>query len=125
MKKPIRINENTVKAGDLVLNPRDFFDTTTDFVVRDVRKNFRYENGKKTDEVRGVTYRCLCPTTFDVVSFKVLTTEPVVNQEDIDNAPEPLHLEVPVDLAVIRIYKIEYSVIHVSITVPYVQLLDN
>lgn len=125
MKKQIRINENTVKAGDLVLNPSDFFNTTTDFVLRDVRKNFRYVNGEKTDEVRAVTYRCLNAETFDIVSFKVLTTEPVVNQEDIDNAPEPLHLEVPVDDAIIRIFKIEYGIVHVSITVPYVRLSNN
>lgn len=124
MSNIIRLSNNKIKARDLVLTGKDFFESE-DFIVRESKINFRYEDGKRTEIVDGVSYSCVDPLTFNSVTFKVETKRAVIEQKDIDNATEPVHLTVPISEAVIKIYKMEFGIISVSITVPYVKLSEE
>jgi hypothetical protein len=124
LSNTIRMSDNKIKAKDLVLTGKDFFESE-DFVLRGVKINFRYDGGKKTDIIDSISYSCVDPLTFNSVTFKVNTTKPVIEQDTIDKATEAIHLNIPIDEAIIKIYKLEFGMVFLSITVPFVRLSDN
>lgn len=124
MSNIIRMNDNKIKAKDLVLTGRIFFENE-DFVLRGSKVNFRYEAGKKTEIVDSISYSCVDPLTFNSVTFKVDTTKAIIEQSVIDKATESIHITVPINEAVIKIYKMEFGIMSVSITVPYVKLSED
>lgn len=124
MSNTIRMSDNKIKAKDLSLTGKDFFESEN-FVLRGVKVNFRYDDGKKTDVVDSISYACVDPLTFNSVTFKVNTTKPVIDPAAIDKATETILITVPINEAVIKIYKMEFGIMSVSITVPYVKLSQN
>jgi hypothetical protein len=124
LSNTIRMSDNKIKAKDLVLTGKVFFESE-DFVLRGVKINFRYDGGKKTDIIDSISYSCVDPLTFNSVTFKVNTTKPVIEQDTIDKATEAIYLNIPIDEAIIKIYKMEFGMVFLSITVPFVKLLEN
>jgi len=124
MSNTIRMSDNKIKAKDLVLTGKDFFESE-DFVLRGVKANFRYDGGKKTDVIDSISYYCVDPLTFNSVTFKVNTTKPVIEQDTIDRATEAIYINVPINEAIIKIYKIEFGFMSVSVNIPRVKLLEN
>lgn len=124
MSNIIRMSDNKIKAKDLALTGGNFFENE-DFVLRGSKVNFRYEAGKKTEIVDSISYSCVDPLTFNSVTFKVDTTKAIIEQSVIDKATESIHITVPINEAVIKIYKMEFGIMSVSITVPYVKLSED
>ncbi|HBD01329.1 MAG TPA: hypothetical protein DC053_21450 [Lachnoclostridium sp.] len=124
LSNTIRMSDNKIKAKDLVLTGKEFFESE-DFVLRGVKVNFRYDGGKKTDVIDSISYYCVDPLTFNSVTFKVNTTKPVIEQDTIDKATDSIYINVPINEAIIKIYKLEFGIMSVSITVPYVKLSEN
>jgi len=124
LSNTIRMSDNKIKAKDLVLTGKEFFESE-DFVLRGVKINFRYDGGKKTDIIDSISYSCVDPVTFNSVTFKVNTTKPVIEQDTIDKATDSIYINVPISEAVIKIYKLEFGIMSVSITVPYVKLSEK
>lgn len=124
LSNTIRMSDNKIKAKDLVLTGKEFFESE-DFVLRGVKVNFRYDGGKKTDVIDSISYYCVDPLTFNSVTFKVNTTKPVIEQDTIDKATDSIYINVPINEAIIKIYKMEFGIMSVSITVPYVKLSEN
>lgn len=124
LSNTIRMSDNKIKAKDLVLTGKEFFESE-DFVLRGVKVNFRYDGGKKTDIIDSISYYCVDPLTFNSVTFKVNTTKPVIEQDTIDKATDSIYINVPINEAIIKIYKLEFGIMSVSITVPYVKLSEK
>ena len=124
METTIRINGNQIKAKDLVLRGEMFFETNN-FILRGTKVNYRYESGKKTDLIDSISYFCVDPLTYNNIIFKTNTTKPIIAQDIIDKSTETIHITVPINEAVIKIYKLEYGILSLSITVPYIKIVES
>lgn len=118
------INDNTMKASDLEVSAIDKIPEVA--VVKEVRiSNVLDADGKRTEMIDCIKYVCVNPDNFSTFTIKVNTTRPIVTNEIIEEADEPIYLSIPVEAVVIRPYKIEFGKAKVTIIAPFVKLAEN
>lgn len=78
--------------------------------------------GKRTDQVEGVRYRCANPKDFTVFTLKTLSARAVITAEELAESEDVIYIAIPVKDVVIKPYKVEYGVAKVSIIAPLVKL---
>lgn len=81
--------------------------------------------GKRTEQIEGVRYKCANPKDFTVFTLKTLSFKPVITPEELDASEDVVYISIPVKDVVIKPYKIEYGIATVSIIAPYVKLASN
>ena len=81
--------------------------------------------GKRTEQIEGVRYRCANPKDFTVFTLKTLSIKPVITPEELESSEDVVYISIPVNDVVIKPYKIEYGIAPVSIIAPYVKLANN
>lgn len=114
MKKNIEDNKISTKALGIPLSE---FTTSTRFFLKEIRENFAYEDGKRTNEFRSTTLTCVDVETFSTLKIKV-ETKFQLTQKDLDEATERIFVEIPTDETIVMPYKIEYGKAMVTITAP-------
>lgn len=110
------LNGNEIQANRISVSLAELT-STTQFVVKSVKENFKYCDGRPTDEVIGLTVTCVDPENFDIVKIKVPKTVSLT-QEDIEKSEDYIYLEVPTDKTKVIPWKIEYGKAKVSIEAP-------
>lgn len=115
---------NKCKIADLAF-PMSQITETNVFVVTKISAQKKYVDGKPTKEIEGITYTLSDPHTFTQIRVKALTTAPIVTQEELDASDTPIFIELPLDEALVKVYKIEFGTMSLSITTPYVKLAKN
>lgn len=110
------LNNNEIQANRITIALSELT-STTQFVVKSVKENFKYSDGKPTDEVIGLTVTCIDPDNFDVLKIKVPKTVQLT-QEDIEKSEDCIFIEVPTDKTKVIPWKIEYGRAKVSIEAP-------
>lgn len=81
--------------------------------------------GKRTEQIEGVRYKCANPKDFTVFTLKTLSIKPVITPEELEASEDVVYISIPVKEVVIKPYKIEYGVATVSIIAPFVKLASN
>lgn len=114
MKKQIEYNKVSTKALGIPLSE---FTTSTRFFLKEIKENFAYEDGKRTNEFRSTTLICVDIETFSTLKIKV-PTKFQLTQKDLDEATERIFVEIPTDETIVTPYKIEYGKATVTITAP-------
>lgn len=110
------LNNNEIQANRISVSLAELT-STTQFVVKSVKENFKYCDSKPTDEVIGLTVTCVDPENFDIVKIKVPQTVSLT-QEDIEKSEDYIYLEVPADKTKVIPWKIDYGKAKVSIEAP-------
>ena len=120
----IIMNNNQIKAKDIEIKAEGTIDEIA--VVRDVRISYKLNNeGKRTEKIDSVRYDCINPATFSSFTIKVPSANPIVTKEEIEVSQNAVYVKIPVDNVVIRPYAIEYGIAKVTITAPYVNLVEE
>lgn len=114
MKKNIEENKISTRALGIPLSE---FTTSTRFFLKEIKENFAYEDGKRTNEFRSTTLICVDIETFSTLKIKV-PTKFQLTQKDLDEATERIFVEIPTDETIVMPYKIEYGKATVTITAP-------
>lgn len=114
MKKNIEENKISTKALGIPLSE---FTTSTRFFLKEIKENFAYEDGKRTDKFKSTTLTCVDLITFSTLKIKV-ETKFQLTQKDLDEATERIFVEIPTDETIVMPYKIEYGKATVTITAP-------
>lgn len=114
MKKNIEENKISTKALGIPLSE---FTTSTRFFLKEIKENFAYEDGKRTNEFRSTTLTCVDVETFSTLKIKV-ETKFRLTQKDLDEATERIFVEIPTNETIVTPYKIEYGKATVTITAP-------
>lgn len=126
MKKKIVVKDNQAKANELFISPEQVFGDAEykEFNCIKERKNYVYENKKRTDKFESISY--VCQTRNGTITFKcntqrLLFPEGFFDFLDLDGSEESTRIRVRVGQARITIYKIEYGVAYLSISVDEVE----
>lgn len=118
-----KITENVMKVEHFVLSGRDFIPSVV--AVRKVSLNFlKDENGNRTNVISDVRYHCVVPETLDSLTVKVPGGNPVITEQELENANSLVYLELPVEEIRIKPYEISFGSVKVSITAPYVRIYE-
>ena len=114
MKKNIEENKISTRALGIPLSE---FTTSTRFFLKEIKENFAYEDGKRTDKFKSTTLTCVDVETFSTLKIKV-ETKFQLTQKDLDESTERIFVEIPTDETIVMPYKIEYGKATVTITAP-------
>lgn len=114
MKKQIEYNKVSTRALGIPLSE---FTTSTRFFLKEIKENFAYEDGKRTNEFRSTTLTCVDIETFSTLKIKV-ATKFQLTQKDLDESTERIFVEIPTNETIVTPYKIEYGKATVTITAP-------
>lgn len=124
--KRVRVKDNTAKANLLTISPELIFGKGCEWKEYDCieeRKNFVYLDKKRTDKVDSISYTC--NTKNGNIMFKSLNPRLLFSEgffdDDLEESEENVRIRVPVGQAKITIWKVEFGVAHLSITVPFVE----
>lgn len=115
---------NRCKIADLAFKMSEITTVNT-FVATKMSIQKKYVDGKPTEEIEGITYTLTDPRTFTQIRIKALSTTPVVTQEELDASETPIFIEIPLDETLVKVYKIEFGIMSLSITAPYVKLAKD
>lgn len=110
------LNNNEIHANRITIALSELT-STTQFIVKTVKENLKYSDGKPTDEVIGLTVTCIDPDNFDVLKIKVPKTVQLT-QEDIEKSEDCIFIEVPTDKTKVIPWRVEYGKAKVSIEAP-------
>lgn len=92
-------------------------------VLRDVKLIYRTErDGSRSDEVIAVRYDCIDIESFSTFSIKVENDKPIITEEELENAENPVFIEIPLEQTLIRPYEINYGTAKVSIVANFIKL---
>lgn len=117
------INNNAILLAKMEMSAKGKFSDVV--VIRAVRISYvKDANGKSTNNIECCRYDCIDPNTFNTFTIKVPASNPVISNEALEASAEPVCIEIPVDETIIRPYAIEYGRAKVSITAPYVKLVN-
>lgn len=118
------VDNNTMKSSDLEVSGVGIIPEVA--VVKEVRiSNIMDADGKRTDAVDCIKYVCVNPDNFSSFVLKVNATRPIVTNEAIENSEKPIFVSIPVSEVVIRPYEIAYGRAKVTISSPFVKLMDE
>ena len=117
----MKINNNICAVSDLTMKGTDVF-KNEEVVLKDVRLNHRYEDGKRLEVIESISYDCVDPVTFDTFVVKVPSSVPVIDPAQLENSDEPVFAVLPLDKVVVRPYKIEFGKASLSITSPSISI---
>ncbi len=117
----MKLDNNQVKASSLQHPLSDFTGSTT-FVVKNIRENYEYVDGKKTDTYASTSLECVDPKTFE--TFKIKVTDHVnIKPEDLENTEKIFYVQIPTTEAMVVPYELKYGTAKVSITCKSVKIL--
>lgn len=120
----LKIKKNVMLISDLDISAEG--KVPEKVVVIDFRKNYEVDaEGKRTDKVVSNTLECIDPVTYCGFNLKVLSTNLPFTKEDIEQASQPIMVEIPIKSTVIRPYEIAYGKCKVSIICPAVRILKG
>lgn len=118
------LDNNQVQINSFSATLADFTQSDT-FVCKAIKRNFRYENEKKTENVESVAYDLVDTKTFVSFRLKVPGDSPVIDPVAFDEMDKVIKVRVPIDQTTVRPYRVEYGRATVSIVAPFVELIDN
>ena len=120
-----KIDNNVVKTADISIDASSFIPEVA--AVRGVRIQYGKDtNGKKDDDsIEAVRYDCVNMENLSTFTIKVEGKKPVVMQETVEDAEQPLYIAIPVSDVVIKVYDVSYGRAKVSIISPYVSLITD
>ena len=118
----LKIDNNVVSASSLV-TPLTAVTTSEEFVLKDVRENYVYVDGKRTDEKNGYTLSVADPDTFAMLHIKAEKID--FEMDIIEKSEDPVFVSIPTDQCNIIPYKIEFGKANVSIVAPYAKLAEE
>ncbi len=119
----VRIDQNLVDAKALSV-PLSTFLKDGEFVLKNIKENYEYVGGKKTDKFLSTTLTCIDTISFAVLDIKVEKHLGLTAQE-LEQADTPIYVEIPTEETIVRPYSIEYGKAKVSIIAPTVKIIES
>ena len=120
----VNLNNNQIATAHLIMSAKGLISDIA--AVTDVAYVYKTDaQGKRTDQVEGIRYRCTNTKDFTVFTLKTLSIKPVITPEELESSEDVVYISIPVNDVVIKPYKIEYGIATVSIIAPYVKLANN
>ena len=118
------VNNNQLATADMIMSAVGLIPDIA--AVTNVAYVYKTDaQGKRTDQIEGIRYRCANPKDFTVFTLKTLSIKPVITPEELESSEDVVFISIPVNDVVIKPYKIEYGIATVSIIAPYVKLANN
>lgn len=115
------LDNNKISADFLTVQLDSFVQSDT-FILKSIRRNFAYKDGKKTDIIESIGYEVVDPQTFANFRLKVPGNAPVIEPDEFEKSENILKISIPLSKTLVRPYKLEYGSATVSITAPFVEL---
>jgi hypothetical protein len=92
-------------------------------VLREVKITYQQDNnGMRTSVIDSIRYQCVDPVTYSNFTIKVLKSNPIITEEELEKSEDVVFLDIPVSQTLIKPYAIEYGNVKVSVIAPYVKL---
>lgn len=115
------IQENKISTKYITLTGRGLLNPVA--VLRDVKLIYRTEkDGTRSDEVVAVRYDCIDPESFSTFSIKVENDKPIITEEELELAENPVFIEIPLEQTLIKPYEVSYGSAKVSIVANFIKL---
>lgn len=119
-----KLKDNTISTADLVISAEGLISEKA--ALRDVRISYvQDEEGRRTNVIDCVRYDCFCVEDLSTFVIKVAGGKAVITREALEKSKEPVFIQIPVGELTIKPYEIQYGVAKVTITAPYVKLIEN
>ena len=116
-----RIDNNVIFAKDVHIEAGDFIPAIA--ILKAVRPDHVYIDGKKTDEIKGYKYDLVDPTTYTTFIVKVPDKDAIITNEEIIERGF-LAVDIPVEKTKMLLYELGFGKGKVSITSPSLALRD-
>ena len=111
----LKINKNVMMIKDLTMIGEGKIPETV--VVCDVRENYEVDaDGRKTNKIISFSLDVTDPVTFGSFTLKVVGTSLPFSKDFIENATEPVLIDVNTSTVLIRPYEIAYGKAKISIS---------
>lgn len=120
----LSIDKNMIDARELAVALSTFISDTPEFVVKSIRENYEYVDGKKTDKFLSTTLTCIDTISYVVLDIKVEKHLNLTAQQ-LEQSDTPIYVEIPLEETIVRPYAIEYGKAKVSIIAPSVKIIKN
>ena len=122
----MNIDNNTISIRFFTRNLSDFI-TEDQFILKEVRKKYKYENGQRTDTPIGYTLKCAVPDTYDLITVTVSLAF-VISEDDIEAVnehllEEPLIVRLPIKETSVYPYEVKYGKATVRIDAPKAEIV--
>lgn len=117
------LDNNTISPEFFSITLDSIFESET-FVLKSVKRAHSYVDNLKTDTIEAIVYELVDPNTFSTFRLKVPGNSPVIEPEKYKETEELLHVSVPLSKTSVRLYKIEFGKAFVTISAPYVKLVN-
>ena len=115
------IDNNIIAANVLAVSAMDYLPKIA--ALKGISEIYQKDaNGNKTDTLQAITYHCVNTENYHNFSVKTMNTKRIITQEQLDEAPDVVFIEIPVEETIMKPYEIAYGKAKVSIIAPYVKL---
>lgn len=118
-----RILNNKTTKDFFIKHLIDFYPNVNEFILKEVKVNYIYENKVKTDRVDSVSYKVIDNLFYDTFTVKVYQDKPIITQKDLDNREDNVYVSFPLEHTVVSLYAIEYGIVKVSIVAPDIEII--
>lgn len=119
-----QIDNNEVQSVKFS-KPLSDFTSSTEFIVKGLKENFRYDNqNKRTDECIGFTLRCIDPDNYDVLNIKIPKCISLTSEE-VNKSDKEIYLIIPTDETTVYPWKVEYGKAQVTIEAPTASIVKE
>ena len=118
-----RILNNKTTKDFFIKHLIDFYPNVNEFILKEVKVNYLYENKVKTDRVDSVSYKVIDNLFYDTFTVKVYQDKPIITQKDLDNREDNVYVSFPLERTVVSLYAIEYGIVKVSIVAPDIEII--
>ena len=118
----VRLDNNILNAKDFAISMAELT-SASEFVLKDMRENFKYVDGKKTDVQDGYKLSIADPDTFAMYTIKAEKVD--FTLEEVEKSVTPVFIEIPTEKTMVIPYDISYGRAHVSIIAPFVTIVKD
>lgn len=119
------LNNNTVSKDFFIKHLSDFYPNGSEFVLKEIKPNFVYQNNKRTDQVQSISYKVIDTISYDTFVVKVHAEKPIISQDELATRDMPVYIQFPLENTVVKPYSLEFTTAKVSIVAPYIELIES
>lgn len=112
------LDNNKISIKDIILSLPDGI-LSNELVLKNVRVSYvRDDSNKLTDTVEVIRYDLVdIKNHFAVVTIKSDNKKPLITQEELEAAQDPIYVNLDLNKLEVKPYKIEYGQAYLSLTV--------
>ena len=118
------IKDNTISSDFFLLDANKVLPDKA--ILREVKPVYVLDaKNTVTDKIDYVRYDCVDPVNFGTFKVKVMNSDPIISEDELEASDTPVIIELPLDKMFVRPYKMEYGKASVTITAPYLVIAED